>query len=187
MSEYSMLRIDCDSYRLFDHDKPVEYGKKMRSLFDIEDNVGDFWEKATLKLFEGEPGKQNLESKKQIPDIIHGIVSIALNQKTRNILSPLINNYVEYLTLDSENGIYYEINVKKINCLDKENSKIIYFSSGKIMEVETYKIKWELVKNAPIFCITDVGSLPIFVNNEFKKIILKNGLTGLLFLPIPSC
>jgi len=180
------LDVDCDTYRIFYHDKPIEYCLQMRQLFNKEVSIKPNWEKTVIKLFEGESGKKRNETKKQIPDFFDGVVSIALNDKAKSIFQPLICNYVEYFDLYFNETIFHEMNISQLDCLNTEKSEIKYFTnSTKVLRVVNYSFNWDVVANTPIFCITNIGALPIIVSDEFKKIYEDHSLTGLIFDPIP--
>jgi len=186
MNTYWILRVDCDTYRFFYHEKPIEYCLQMRQLFDDGLSIKPYWEKTAIKLFEGEKGKKKNEARKQIPDFINGVVSIALNDKAKVIFQSLICNYIEYFDLYFNDTIFHEMNINQLDCLNTEKSEIKYFpNSTKVLRVVNYSFHSNVIENTPIFCIKNVGAKPIIVSDEFKKIYEDHSLTGLIFNPIP--
>ena len=183
-NDYWIVHVNSDNFRIFEHDKPLAYCLQIGHLFDSGVYIGENWEPTHLKLFEGD--KIQTEAKKSMPDIIDGVVTIAFNHKSKAILNPLINNYVEYFELFSEFGTFFEICVKQLDCLDEKHSEIKYFqSSGRIMKIEKFAFKWDLIKDVPIFCLPETGAKPIIVSQTFREYVLKNEIKGLIFSPIP--
>lgn len=116
--------------------------------------MGDFTEIATSPFF----------SKKA--------VEILLHDHMENIqLLPV------FCVTDQET--YYLVNVLElVDCIDHEKSKVTYFSSGRVMNVERYEMKPDTLKDKYLFKRSDLpGRVPL-VTEEFKERVEKYGLTG---------
>lgn len=101
-----------------------------------------------------------------------------------NCLASLIQDYVEFLPLESEEGDFYAINITNVlkNAVDYDKSKIIRFSSGRVMTIDEYYFDETVIKNNPIFKIEELkmGSAQ-FVTEEFVKLVEENNLSGFCF------
>jgi len=53
------------------------------------------------------------------------------------------------------------------------------------MEVTKYAFRWEQLEGIHIFRLPELGTSRLFVSDEFKRKVEENGLTGLLFYPVP--
>jgi len=123
---------------------------------------------------------------KPVPDLIEGVVVEAISNKTKLLVEPLISGQVEYLPIDTPFGPYYELNVKRVNCLNIEKSVVIRFkSSGRIRDVEEYSFHLEKLKKVHIFRLPELGLSKLFVSNELKGVIEKNELKGFVFREVP--
>jgi hypothetical protein len=188
MNNLWMIRSDADRYRSFAKKKPIT-GQKFISLVDIfrsGEPIGERWEPIELGLFPGEEGKEAQEQVRPIPDFTRGVVVYAISAKARSILEPLIADQVEFLLLKTDVGLFYDMNIKRVDCLDVSRSVVIRFkSSGRVMDIEKYAFLWERIEGIHIFCIPELGATPIFVSDAFKKTVEENHLTGFVFMPVP--
>lgn len=109
----------------------------------------------------------------------------AFSERALTLLAPLCGDSIEALPI--EVGVktkYFAINVFEIkDALDLEKSKLKLYSDGMIMRVETFAFKNDLLKGKHIFRLPETGRSSIFVSEDFKKIVEKNGLKGALFGP----
>lgn len=80
--------------------------------------------------------------------------------------------------IDTEEDLYI-VNVTKIvDCIDYNNSEMVYYSSGRIMYFEKYCFIPEKVKDLKIFKLVDEPVRKPFVTDEFAKKIEEHKLTG---------
>jgi hypothetical protein len=186
MNEYWIVRTDPDNYKIFSDDKNAHpYIENLNLLRDGK-SLSEVWEPVLLPLYAGNPEDKDeeYERSKPIPDFARGVFGLAMNEKAYSILQSLITNQAIFLKLNTEVGLYYELDIQKISCLDVEKSKVKRFSSGRIMRVEKYCFDYKKLRGAHIFCITELG-YPNFVSDHFKEVVEKNKLTGLTFHPVP--
>ncbi len=184
-----IARIDVENYRLFEptpefFDKCVEWINKFREerLFSQE------WQPVEMVLFEGEKGKKRKERRKPIADFTSGYVVDACSERARAVIEPLVRGQVEFLPLITPVGMYFEMNLQRLSCLDVERSEIDYLypeEKRKIFQVKKYAFRWDALKDQHIFWIREVGKTPTFVSDEFKNLVEEHGLTGLEFYPVP--
>ncbi|MGD9153956.1 MAG: hypothetical protein PVG90_00435 [Bacillota bacterium] len=104
-----------------------------------------------------------------------------------NMLNDLIVDNVEYLPINCPGKVkYWCVNVlKSIDCINFEKSKVIRFSSGRIMAFDKYVFKNDdLFKNVNIFKIPDLKNSDVFVSENFVEKVKKADLEGFEFVEI---
>lgn len=112
-----------------------------------------------------------------------GFLFPVFSEKALGCLYPLIKNYVEVLPLEFEENNYFGINIINVlDAIDYKKSDYKTFRDGKrIMVFKKYAFLPYVVRNMPIFKITDEKTRYAFVSSKFKKIVQDNGLTGFKF------
>lgn len=106
--------------------------------------------------------------------------------KARDIMQPLIGEYVDFLPLasptisDSEYWLIHPIKV--LDCLDYKRTEYKYY--GRTKFVLQHAFKESCVEGIPIFVLPIQNSHKIFVNDDFKNMVDKHGLTGLEIKPV---
>ncbi len=131
-----------------------------------------------------------IEDPQLLPSDFPSITGIPLivTGKSYSTIFPLIGEHVEFLPLNSTDFYLkdlFAVNVLTvIDCLDRDQSKIVYFSDGNVADVEQFVFKLDCLGNAPIFKIPEHRVNRTFVSDAFKRLIEKNNLVGLMFLPI---
>jgi hypothetical protein len=106
------------------------------------------------------------------------------SEKAKTCLEPVIGDYVEFLLLTHiKEKPYFAINVLKVvDCLDKDNSDLVYSSSepGYIRNVETYGFIPDRLEHVPIFKVPLTVS-SVFVTRDFVDVVINNKLWGAKF------
>jgi hypothetical protein len=189
INNYWIVRMDSDNYRIFKGDKNARPYIESLNLLSTGKSLSEIWESVFLSLYPGDDeieGDTEHERNQPVPDFADGIFGLAMNEKAHSILQPLIADQAIFLKLNTEVGLYYELDIQKVNCLDVAKSIVKRFSSGGIMRVVKYSFYWEKIANLHIFCIPEVGRWnPVFVSNQFMEMVEVNNLTGLTFHPVP--
>jgi len=177
--------VDCNSYRIFTPQLDVPESLELNEKLKTESISVASWMPLRIELWEGD--KPRAEKKKPIADFIDtGLLIKAVNPRTRTLVEPLIASQVEFLLFESPFGPYYGLHLRYVDCLDAEHSEVIRFkSSGRIMEVERYSFHWDRLADIHIFHLPELGLSRLFVSDEFKRVVELNGLTGLIFYPVP--
>ncbi|MCC7118331.1 MAG: hypothetical protein IT310_07390 [Anaerolineales bacterium] len=183
--KFWIIRKNLNEFRFFARDKNARPFIDGLNLLSAGKSLSEIWEPVLLPLYSGDEENEEKELSKPIPDFSRGIFGLAISKKAYLSLQPLIANQVIFLELNTEAGLYYELDIQKVDCLDLESSIKIMFPSGKIMRIEKYNFHWESLVNVHIFKELNVVLSPDFVSNQFKKIVEENNLTGLTFHPIP--
>lgn len=79
----------------------------------------------------------------------------------------------------SDQETYYLVNVLEfVDCIDYEKSKVTYYSTGRVMNVEEYELKPEKLKGKYLFKRSDFPTSVPLVTEEFKERVDRFGLTG---------
>jgi hypothetical protein len=114
-------------------------------------------------------------------------VGVVFSERALQVLSPLIQNSVQVIPLQSVEEHLYLIHVTEVvDCLDIERSEVDYILGGEhISHIKHYEFKnLELLEEIGIFEIQDLRA-STFVTDEFKKIVEEHDLKGLLWKPLP--
>ncbi len=178
--------VNCNEYRMFRTQLPVDVSLGLDERLKTYP-FPDKWELLSLELWEGEKGKKREEKRKPVADFMAtGLLMDAISPRARILLEPLITTQVEFLPVETPVGPYYGLHVKYVDCLDVDHAEVVRFkSSGRIMEVIKYAFYWERLEDIHIFRLPELGLSRLFVSDEFKRVVEENGLTGLLFYPVP--
>ena len=113
----------------------------------------------------------------------NGTSLFLLNERAKNILEPVLSEYVEFLPVIYKKPLYLMHVLRVADALDLDNI-IADTYAGKTGYIKKFAFKEERIPPFPIFRILCEGELyegEVFVKDEFKKIIEENGLTGFSF------
>lgn len=180
--ELWIVHIDSDNYAKF---KEIDRHEDWIALLDDFKSgtlLGEKWKPTNLEIYRGVTSDDDLP----VPDFVMGIVTKAISAKALLILDPLISSCVEFLPLSTPYGSYYELNVKRRDCLDTARSILKRFKhSGLIMRVEKYAFHWKQLEEVNIFLLPELGLSTLFVSDAFKQQVEENNLTGLIFQRVP--
>jgi len=175
--------VDSNNFRVFRTN--ISSRTELHLLDNLKSNISllDDWKVIPVNITDEEED----ENKKPIADFVAiDLAFEAISEKTQLVLAPLINKQVEFLPFETPMGVYYGLHVRYVDCLDAEHSEVFRFkNSGRIMEVENYAFHWERLDQIHIFRLAELGLSRLFVSDEFRHVVEKNGLTGLEFYPVP--
>ena len=97
-------------------------------------------------------------------------------------LRPILSASGEILPLTCKKcrgGPYFAFNVKRfLNVLDRDRSKIKYFSTGRVMRVLKYELVENLLTDSAIFKIPEMARSEVFVDDQFASAVASERLTG---------
>lgn len=118
---------------------------------------------------------------------------LVVSEKLRNLIGKIENNSIQYLDIRIRNSETNEINdtykvanvITILDALDLENSKYDLFEldDEKVLSVEKYALQKNMLENNNIFKLKD-DTIPVFVSEKVKDIIMSNGLLGFAFLEV---
>lgn len=147
------------------------------------------WSLEKWRSFDGRPQKKNWRKdkvkregrRKKLGDA-PGYEIPAFSRRAVNCLQSLIEEYVEFLPLDCEEGEFVGINITKVlkNALDCEKSEMDRFDEDRIIMIDKYVFKEDVVRDNPIFLIEGYTAFQ-FVTDEFVDIVRDNQLEGFCF------
>ena len=107
-----------------------------------------------------------------------------VTERVIKIIQKYLERNVEILPLQHEKYKLFLLNIINIiDCLDKENSDIVYLPSGNIMKINKYKFNEDLLTNVHIFKIPQ-RSGAVFVSEELKSLIEQSKFKGFQFTKI---
>ena len=175
--KYWIIRADSDKYRSFNSIGRNENNEieKVNCGYSLSEN----WFPENTAFYTDEKGKEN---KKNIADFMR-FQGIAINEKAKTILAPIISDSVEFLPIITQIDSYWLLNISVIDCLDQEKSQVKLYSSGRIMAVLKYAFYEERLPDTNIF-VLPVG-IDVIITEKFKKVYDENKLTGLHFRDLP--
>jgi hypothetical protein len=108
-----------------------------------------------------------------------------LRKRAYEILGAMIGPYVNVnlLYLEGYETLAAIRVVEKLDCIDRDQTKLIYRPDGSLNIIRPFEnlvIRSSAVVDKHIFCI-DVYPYRLFVSNEFKLLVEKHNLTGIIF------
>jgi hypothetical protein len=103
-----------------------------------------------------------------------------LSQRALKVLGPVLRDNGELLQLSCKDGKYVAFNVTRtLDILDVVKSDIVYFSSGKILDVKRFVFNSE--PSAVIFKLNQMPLGKVFVTDSFVRTVQEAGLEGFAF------
>ncbi len=123
------------------------------------------------------------------PDFPSLLLSIPVfSARAWGVLRPLVGASVEALPLDCPAGpSYFAINVlDHVEALDHDRSAIVRFTDGGIMMVDSYAFKPGLLNGKHMFKLPETATIEVLVSGDFKELVERHRLTGLLFKELGS-
>jgi hypothetical protein len=125
------------------------------------------------------------ESKKMRDTIHIGSGMVAFSEKAVEIMMPFLNGNVQILPLLHPIQKYYLLNVTNvIDALDYNTSEFLKLRSGKMVRVEQYAFKEDVVDNQDIFKIPYFTTSYVYVSDSFRQAVIDNKLTGFNFIEL---
>jgi len=178
--------IDSNTYRTFETGLDTETYFAVKEMLKSGASFHEQWNPMKVQLWEGDKGYKRKEKKKPVADFMSTTLMPLVSLRGRKKIETLIANRVEFLPFETPVGPYYGLHVRYVDCLDIERAEVLrYKSSGRVMEVTKYAFRWERLEGIHIFRLPELGTSRLFVSDEFKRKVEENGLTGLLFYPVP--
>lgn len=155
----SLIPADSNNWELFD---------KFQG-----DRLADSWKPVSVKIIEAKKAADFPSLANHVP---------VFSVRAWNLLKPLIGDVVEALPLKCTKREYYAINVLNLlDILDQSRSEITWLPSGGIMFIDKYVFKKGCILDQPIFKLKEIPLKKPFVSNEFKNLVIKQNLEGLIF------
>jgi len=174
--------IDCNNFRMFRTNLSAKESLALSEQLRARDWIGEKW-----KIIRAQLAREKSERAKPVADFIAIDLDLdAMSERAKACLEDLVSGQIEFLPVETPIGRYYCMHVRYVDCLDIERAEVLrYKSSGRVMEVTKYAFRWERLEGIHIFRLPELGTSRLFVSDEFKRKVEENGLTGLLFYPVP--
>jgi hypothetical protein len=95
--------------------------------------------------------------------------AICITQRMYDILYPLIRENAEFLPMQSDDGVYYLLNVTRfVDCIDRKKSICTLTPNGLILDYEDLVFDTEIIKDLLIFRVPDFP-YQIFLTEKLKS------------------
>lgn len=133
------------------------------------------------------PSAHHTEKGKPIGDVFPVDVSaVVVNERCFRLLKPYLQGAAQVLPARYKDQELFVLNVTEIrDCLDLEKSKVKRFqTSGRIMRIEEYAFRKELLPGAFLFKIPQEAHTRPYVTDTFKDLIEQTGIRGFRFVPV---
>ncbi len=168
-----LLRPDVDTYRWLD----LVDGSGFSLLAALNDGpAGQAWTPLAAEWIEDDLNEG--KPKSDFPTL--GTFPVFSQRAVDALLDLLVENG-ELLPLEVEDGKYYIYNVtRRLDALDEEQSELMRFSTGRIMNVMRYGFQRAKLQGAAIFKVPQIRG-NVFVTEPFVRRVEEVRLTGLEF------
>ena len=104
---------------------------------------------------------------------------LVLRERAAKALAPLLDRYGELLPLACPEADLWLFNVLTVvDALDEDNSELMRFDNGDILDVERYAFRPNLVAGLAVFKVPQLLRGPLFVGDEFVRAVEAAGLRG---------
>ena len=144
-------------------------------------NLLPSWTEPVVEVLRDKKFNQNLPPS-DFPTLAPGVPVFSL--RAVKALKDILQKNGEIVPLSCSEGEYYAFNVTTfIDALDESNSVVERFeSSGRIMQLNKYVFLGDRLGGAAIFRIPQFPRAEVYVTDEFRKIVIANGLLGFKFV-----
>ncbi len=185
MKTFWDVLIDCNNFRMFRRklstEAALEEALALLEQLKSRDWIGEKW-----KIIRAQLAREKSERAKPVADFIAIDLALdAMSERAKACLEDLVSGQIEFLPVETPIGRYYCMHVRYVDCLDTSSVQAKYFDDGRILRVIKYAFRWERLEGIHIFRLPELGTSRLFVSDEFKRKVEENGLTGLLFYPVP--
>lgn len=110
-----------------------------------------------------------------------GSHALLLKHRAMDALGPSLSPFGELLPVPCSTKLWLFNPTRVIDALDQDASKVVRFSSGRLMHVDSYAFRLPCVATASVFKIPDFRASPTFFSQEMVQTIQDLGITGLDF------
>jgi hypothetical protein len=110
---------------------------------------------------------------------------LVLRERAASVLAPLLNRYGELLPLACPEANLWLFNVLTVvDALDEDNSELVRFDNGDILDVQRYQFRPNLVAGLALFKVPQLLRGPLFVGDELVAAVRAAGLRGPEFMQL---
>ncbi|SRR5216683_1424390 len=144
---------------------------------------GSNWQPVKVEIIQEDRGKKLLES--DTPWL--GPHALIFRQTVVQAMGSLLREFGELLPLQCDEAELSIFNVTRLlDALDESASSIVRFGSGRILNIEKYEFRRDIVKGNEIFKIPNLRASPTFIGDRFVELWKTAGLRGLDFKKVWS-
>lgn len=115
-------------------------------------------------------------------------IEVIFSERALQVLWPLIQNSVQVIPLECEEGKLYLIHITNtLDVLDRAQSKIKWLSGYEdkiVFQVDHYVFHEERIVGETIFKVPEMFT-STFVSDMFREAVEEHGLKGLIWKPLP--
>jgi hypothetical protein len=120
--------------------------------------------------------------KEKLADFSKVNSDICFSQRAKEIFDPHINHLGQWLKLESDEAPYWAFNITNVvDAIDREKSKLDFFSSGRLMDIDEHAFHAQRLQGQLMFKIPDLNKHE-YVTQPFIDLVYKHQLTGFKFL-----
>ena len=141
--------------------------------------IGQSWRQVDL---EYDPDSMHLPVG-DFPSILLSHIPV-FSVRAAESLEPLLQKTGELLPMRCGDDTYFAFNVTSAIPGLSKASDIRYFPSGRIMDVKTFIIDHEQLTADPIFKLSEVPLMKVFVSDTFLNTVHQSELSGFEFTPV---
>ena len=171
------LAPDCNRYQNL-----VFASKKDWAILDQFDErrLIQSWTPPSVKVLRDDKFNRNLPP----GDFPHLAVAVPLfSLRAVNVLRGMLEENGQILPLSCTEGEYYAFNVTTfIDALDESGSEVKRFKDGGVMRILKYAFFGDRLAGATIFKIPQFPRSEVYVTDEFRNLVIDNGLLGFKFI-----
>jgi hypothetical protein len=106
-----------------------------------------------------------------------------MSQRAWRVLRPLIEYCCEALPIENHTGRPFTIIhvMDTVDCLDLDASEVERYADGRVMHIDRYALKEDMLKDKHIFKLPRESGRELLVNEVFRGAVERNNLEGLVF------
>ena len=109
------------------------------------------------------------------------------SRRAAEALESIIKLNGELLPLKTHNAAeFYAFNVTSVVSALSARSQVVYYPSGRILDVKEYVLDKTRLTPAAIFKLPETALMDVFVNDEFVAVVESANLSGFSFEPVAS-
>lgn len=150
------------------------------SVFFQGERLSESWKVPAAQQNPSQPGARAVD----FPFFEYG--ALLCSASAWKVLEAHLASEVELLPVDVEGFDYQLLNpIQTIDCLNKEQSIVTYYKTGRVTDIDHYVINEEKFDGVYIFKMPELRRTHIYATEAFRDLVTRHGLEGLEFLDLP--
>ncbi|NGQ97429.1 hypothetical protein G3578_20020 [Brevibacillus sp. SYP-B805] len=178
-------KLDLDVNRYLSVTPLIDFWDVGNPISDSINRWLDTWHNPVMKI---------VKDRRMAEGDVFSYLSMSVcSPKVRGLLGPLVDDQVEWLPIileskrnEHEEGYAIMHITNLVDGLDFTKAEVKYFPSDpeRIMSIPKYAFREEAVKGQHIFRISQMTRGDKLVSDEFRKVVIENGITGWVFTEV---